>query len=93
MGAALVISGWAVLRPQDLSGRRPYVFAGIFLLLLALSPLLVLTDSLVRPHAKSQYTARSIAGLVIATVIILMWLYTSSFGTRFAALAALARVA
>ena len=91
MGAALVIFGWAALRPQDLSGRRPYIFAGIFLLLLALSPLLVLTDSLVRPHAKSQYTARSIAGLVVATVIILMWLYTSSFGARFAALAALRR--
>ncbi len=91
MGAALVIFGWAAIRPQDLAGRRPYVFAGIFLLLLALSPLLVLTDSLVRPHAKSQYTARSIAGLVIATIIILMWLYTSSLGTRFAALVALRR--
>ncbi len=65
LAAALVIFGWAVFRQQDLAGRKPYIFAGIFLLLLALSPLLVLTDTLVRPHAKSQYTARSMAGLVI----------------------------
>lgn len=91
MGAALVISGWALLRPQDLAGRRPYIFAGIFLILLALSPLLVLTDSLVRPHAKSQYTARSLAGLVIATIVVLMWLYTSPLGSRFASFVALRR--
>ncbi|TBR28898.1 MAG: hypothetical protein EPO10_10710 [Reyranella sp.] len=91
MGAALVISGWALLRPRDLAGRRPYVLAGIFLILLALSPLLVLTDSLVRPHAKSQYTARSLAGLVIATIVVLMWLYTSPLGARFASFVALRR--
>ena len=91
MGAALIIAGWALWRPQDLARRKPYVFAGIFLILLALSPLLVLTDSLVRPHAKSQYTARSLAGLVIATIIVLMWLYTSPLGSRFASFVALRR--
>ncbi len=91
LAAALVIFGWAVFRPQDLAGRKPYIFAGIFLLLLALSPLLVLTDTLVRPHAKSQYTARSMAGLVIATIVILIWLYTSPLGARFASLVALRR--
>lgn len=91
LGAALVIAGWALFRPQDLAGRKPYLFAGIFLVLLALSPLLVLTDSLVRPHAKSQYTARSLAGLVNATIIVLMWLYTSPLGARFATLVALRR--
>ena len=91
LGAALVISGWALWRPRDLAGRRPYLFAGIFLVALALSPLLVLTDSLVRPHAKSQYTARSLAGLVVATIVILMWLYTSPLGTRFASFVALRR--
>lgn len=91
LGAALIIAGWALFRPQDLAGRKPYLFAGIFLVLLALSPLLVLTDSLVRPHAKSQYTARSLAGLVIATIIMLMWLYTSPLGARFASLVALRR--
>jgi hypothetical protein len=80
--AALVIFGWAALRPQDLGTRKPYLFAGVFLALLALSPLLVLTDTLVRPHAKSQYTARSIAGLVMTIIVILIWLYTSPLGTR-----------
>lgn len=84
LGATLVISGWTLWRPRDLAGRAPYIFAGIFLVLLALSPLLVLTDSLVRPHAKSQYTARSLAGLVVATIVVLMWLYTSPLGARFA---------
>lgn len=91
LGAALVIFGWAVFRPEDLAGRKPYIFAGIFLLLLALSPLLVLTDTLVRPHAKSQYTARSMAGLVVATIVVLVWLYTSPLGTRIASLVALRR--
>ncbi len=91
LGAALVIFGWAIFRPQDLAGRKPYIFAGIFLLLLALSPLLVLTDTLVRPHAKSQYTARSMAGLVVATIVVLIWLYTSPLGARFASLVALRR--
>ncbi len=70
---------------------QPYIFAGIFLALLALSPLLVLTDSLVRPHAKSQYTARSLAGLVVATIVVLMWLYTSPVGARLASFVALRR--
>lgn len=91
LGAALVISGWALWRPRDLASRTPYFFAGIFLVLLALSPLLVLTDSLVRPHAKSQYTARSLAGLVVATIVMLMWLYASPLGTRFASFVALRR--
>lgn len=89
--AALVIFGWAVVRPQDLARRKPYLVAGIFLVLLALSPLLVLTDTLVRPHAKSQYTARSIAGLVMTIIVILIWLYTSPLGTRIKAFVALRR--
>ena len=91
LGAALVISGWTLFRPRDLAGRRPYIFAGLFLVALALSPLLVLTDSLVRPHAKSQYTARSLAGLVVATIVILMWLYTSPLGARLVSFVTLRR--
>ncbi len=89
--AALVIFVWAAVRPQDLGTRKPYLFAGIFLALLALSPLLVLTDTLVRPHAKSQYTARSIAGLVMTIIVILIWLYTSPLGARIKSFVALRR--
>jgi hypothetical protein len=80
--AALVIFIWAIVRPADLATRKPYVVAGFFLVLLVLSPLLVLSDTLVRPHAKSQYTARSIAGLVIATIVIVIWIYKSPLGER-----------
>ena len=83
--AALVIVIWAIVRPADLQTPRPYLFAAFFLVLLVLSPLLALTDTLVRPHAKSQYTARSVAGLVVATVAVLMWLYKSRLGERIAA--------
>lgn len=80
--AALVIFIWAIVRPADLATRKPYLVAGFFLVLLVLSPLLVLGDTLVRPHAKSQYTARSIAGLVIATIVIVIWIYKSPLGER-----------
>ena len=83
--AALVIVIWAIARPAALATPRPYLFAGFILVLLVLSPLLALTDTLVRPHAKSQYTARSVAGLVVATVAVLMWLYKSPFGDRVSA--------
>lgn len=83
--AALVIVIWAIVRPAALATRKPYLIAAFFLVLLVLSPLLALTDSLVRPHAKSQYTARSVAGLVVATVALLMWLYKSPLGERIAA--------
>jgi hypothetical protein len=46
-------------------------------MLLALSPLLVLSDGLVRPLAKSQYVARTVSGLIIATMIVLITAYRS----------------
>lgn len=80
--AALVIFVWAIVRPADLATRKPYLAAGLFLVLLVLSPLLVLGDTLVRPHAKSQYVARSIAGLVVFTIVIVIWIYKSPLGKR-----------
>lgn len=82
--AAMVIVVWAIVRPADLATRRPYLVAGFFLVLLVLSPLLSFADTLVRPHAKSQYVARSIAGLVIATIVVLIWIYKSPLGARVA---------
>jgi hypothetical protein len=91
LGAAVVICGWAVVRPAELGGKTPYLFAGLFLLLLALSPLLAFTDTLVRPHAKSQYVARSLAGVVVAAIVVLIWAYKSRLGKRIAAFSALGR--
>jgi hypothetical protein len=88
--AALVVVLWALIRPRDLAGARIYRWAGLCLLLLALSPLLVLTDTLVRPLAKSQYVARSGAGLVIAAIVIFIWAYASKLRERLPALVVLA---
>jgi len=68
--ATVVVVAWALIRPADLARNRPYAWAAVFLALLALSPLLALTDGLVRPLAKSQYVARTVSGLIIATMIL-----------------------
>src|SRR5206468_4941793 len=73
--AALIVVAWALLRPGDLGQFKPYRWALIFLAALALSPLLALTDTLVRPLAKSQYVARMASGLVIASMVIIVWAY------------------
>lgn len=91
LGAAVVVAAWAVARPADLAGRKPYLVAGVFLVLLALSPVLVILDTLVRPHAKSQYVARSLAGVVIATIVVLVWAYKSQLGARIQAFVVLRR--
>ena len=78
LGAALIVVGWALIRPADLaSDRCPMSAAAVFLVLLALSPLLALTDGLVRPLAKSQYVARTVSGLIIATMVVLIVAYRS----------------
>jgi len=88
--AALIVVAWGLLRPGDLSGRRPYRWAMICLAILALSPLLALTDTLVRPLAKSQYVARMVSGLVIASMVIIIWAYKARPQRRLPALEALA---
>ena len=46
-------------------------------MILALSPLLALSDTLVRPLAKSQYVARQAAGMVIVAIVLFIWFYGS----------------
>lgn len=72
-GAALVVVVWGLSKPDDLAKARPYLWAGVLLAVLALSPLLALTDTLVRPLAKSQYVARTASGVVIATMVLFIW--------------------
>jgi hypothetical protein len=89
LGAALVVVAWALINPRSLLDARPYRWAGVFLVILALSPLLALSETLIRPLAKSQYVARTAAGLVIATIIAFIWAYRSGLATRIPALAIL----
>ena len=78
VAAALVVVVWALVRPHDLVRGRPYRWAAVCLVILALSPLLMLGDILVRPLAKSQYVARTAAGLIIASIVIVIWAYASN---------------
>jgi hypothetical protein len=87
--AALVVIGWALLKPEALSRRLPYVCGGIFLALLALSPLLALSDGLVRPLAKSQYVARTVSGLIIGAMILLIVTWRSKLAARLRTMVAL----
>ncbi|MFO1079927.1 MAG: hypothetical protein U1E23_04780 [Reyranellaceae bacterium] len=89
--AAGVVVMWGLVRPRDLAGSRPYRWAAFALLLLMLSPLLALGDTLVRPLAKSQYVARSAAGLVIAAMVVFIWAHASGLRTRLPAFVALDR--
>lgn len=89
LGAAVIVVAWALVRPQDLKRWLPYACAGVFLVLLALSPLLVLSDGLVRPLAKSQYVARTVSGLIIATMIVAITAYRSRTAGRLRTMAAL----
>ncbi|MBX9942466.1 MAG: hypothetical protein K2Y40_00160 [Reyranella sp.] len=82
LAAALVVVVWALVDPKALLGTRPYRWAALFLVVLALSPVLALSDTLVRPLAKSQYVARTAAGMVIATIILFMWAYRSGLRAR-----------
>jgi hypothetical protein len=80
--AALIVVVWALIKPRALLGTRPYAWAALFLVVLALSPILAMNDTLVRPLAKSQYVARTAAGLVVASIVIFIWAYRSKVGAR-----------
>ena len=78
VAAALVVVAWALVRPRDLALAKPYRWAAVCLVILALSPLLMLGDVVVRPLAKSQYVARTAAGLIIASIVVFIWAYASN---------------
>jgi hypothetical protein len=78
VAAAFVVVAWALLRPRDLALAKPYRWAAVCLVILALSPLLMLGDVVVRPLAKSQYVARTAAGLIIASIVVFIWAYASN---------------
>jgi hypothetical protein len=71
----LVVVIWGLVRPRGLLTFRPYGWAALFLVALALSPLMALGDTLVRPIAKSQYVARQAAGLVTVAIVLFIWFY------------------
>lgn len=91
VAGALIVIVWGLVRPRDLATGRPYRWAAICLAALALSPLLGLSDTLVRPLAKSQYVARQGAGVVVITIVLFIWAYGSPLRERLSAFLSLAR--
>lgn len=89
--AVLIVVVWGLVRPRDLLTGRPYRWAGLCLVLLALSPLLVFSDTLVRPLAKSQYVARQAAGMVIVAIVLFIWLYARLLREKLPAFAVLSK--
>ncbi len=74
-GAASLLGAWALLRPRDLAGVKPYLAAGVPVLLLALTPLLVLADRVVfPPYAYQQQAARLAAGPIVAVFVVVLWM-------------------
>lgn len=84
--AALIVVVWGIVKPIGLIKNKPYVWGGAFLAILAFSPLLALTDTLVRPLAKSQYVARTVSGLVISSMVVFVWAYRAEVHRRVKAL-------
>jgi hypothetical protein len=74
LAAAVTLAAWALLRPAELAGWRPYLVAGGFLALLALSPLLAVGRMIVgMPYAFPQVLARVAAGPLTALFCLLVW--------------------
>jgi hypothetical protein len=69
------VATWALVWPEHLKTMQPYRWAGICVVLLALSPLLAINDTLVRPLAKSHYVARTVSGVIIAAIVVFLWCY------------------
>ena len=81
--AALVIAGFALVRPADLATVRPWILVAPLLLALVLLPLLVLTSGIFGPpFAYSQNITRFAAGPVLVAIILFMWRHASDGGIR-----------
>jgi hypothetical protein len=89
--AAAVVVVWALVRPDSLGQRTPFLWASILLALLALSPLLALADFVVQPTARSQYISRFAGGAVVAAIVLFMWAHASGLHRKLPALAMLRR--
>lgn len=85
--AAASIVVWGMLRPDDLRRPWPYLAAGLFLLLAAASPALVLVKGVIQPpYFTAQYASRTVAGLLTAAFVAFVWLHASGHATRLRAL-------
>jgi hypothetical protein len=88
--ATLIVVTWSLARPEALRGNRLYLWAGVPLALLALSPLLALSDS-IRPLGTHAYAVRTISGFVIVAIVGFIWARRTGSGAILAVFGTLAK--
>jgi hypothetical protein len=73
LAAVATLAAFGVFEPRRLQTRWPYLAAGLFVLLLALSPLLVVVERFVAPpYAWSQQAGRTAAGALTAAIVVVL---------------------
>ena len=82
VGSALVVAVWALARPDDLATNKPYRWAGVGLVLLAVSPLMTLAGQTLGTMAYGQDSVRGVAALVVLGMILVIWAYRSEWNGR-----------
>jgi hypothetical protein len=70
LAAVAVLALWSAFGVERLQTRWPHLAAGVFVLLLALSPLLVVAERFVAPpYAWTQQASRTAAGALTAAIV------------------------
>jgi hypothetical protein len=82
VGSVLVVAVWALARADDLATNKPYRWAGVGLVLLALSPLMTLAGQTLGAMAYGQDSVRGVAALVVLAMVLVMWAYRSEWNGR-----------
>jgi hypothetical protein len=83
---------WGLLRPGDFDRPWPYLAAGVLVLLVALSPLLVVMERLVSPpYSWAQYMSRTVAGPIAASAVLFLWFHASRRSAKLPVFAVLQR--
>ena len=80
--AAAIMVVWGTVRPHDLERPwpflTPYWIAGLFVLLVALSPLLIVAQAFVAPpYSTSQQTSRTAVAPLAVAAVLFIWLQAS----------------
>ena len=90
--AAGLLLAWGLLRPGDFDRPWPYLAAGVPIVLVALSPLLVVIERLVSPpYSWSQYASRTVAGPIAASAVLFLWFQAARRSARLPVFAVLRR--
>jgi hypothetical protein len=91
LSALLLVTIAGAAAPRLLESRRLYLWAGVFLVLMAVSPLQWSPDGFVLLNAKTHYRTRMAASMVGAAIALAAWLYVMRPSWMPAALATLAK--